>query len=839
MKSVLEEKIIHRFGQPVSNPRDCELLSTNVFQSTGRNISPTTLRRFFGMLSSKSELSKYSLDTLAIYCAYAGYTDFCNEFRQNKNSESPEITEILDEAGKLTKYTLNSISRKSLTPFSNTISRNGVNENLDSFLLSGYTIFPLIAPGGYGKSVSIAHWIKMHQKDPDKLIILCQASLIIRLLNQGKQSSKKLNFNLADADNLFHSFQQTQANKLKRLVLVIDGVDEPENDSRGILLLAAFIRNASIQFHSQKFLKIILACRELSWNKFLLPELTSANPELILHSKVIRLESGSSNLPMLANTEVKEILDLHNKSHNKEILYDCIDWRLREMVRIPLNLYIFSSLISNSIPVSEITPDRLMLEYINTIVFKARFGEEKTDILWKIIEFSLENPPGYLVKKSQLKNIYPIHLRKESNYFPAYQDLLAMGILNEKKSQNKYGMLVTGIEFRHTSFYYYLTALYFVDYCDQINLSLFKKILEYPNNIEWTANVISYVYQLAYTHEEFDGIKDFCTLDESILSSLPVRHTVGNSFRQANNIRIQLIKKFAADPRGRIYFFEQFVDTNYIHNNFEYRIQEYLNHNKHTEGLLFGHSILFLADFLKLNLHGCHSQMEILENIKPDSEIHPWPIGRKVSASLYYHYIVEDSPLDDIQAYIHHYRKIAYGYNNYLKNGLIEFEMSIMVALVLIEEHELLIKLIDHASENYSMEKPSYDGFTWIHQHQNQLAGIFLDYAHYKFSGKLEDKTVERCEIFLNNYVSFFDDFQYLILINYFLFEYCIEKQDLQSAATYLQAALELSGHAKYAFFEAYIMSKGSILFPEYALRAKKMVKDSGFNPDSPSFVHA
>ena len=43
-----------------------------------------------------------------------------------------------------------------------------------------------------------------------------------------------------------------------------------------------------------------------------------------------------------------------------------------------------------------------------------------------------------------------------------------------------------------------------------------------------------------------------------------------------------------------------------------------------------------------------------------------------------------DDPLPDMEAFIDQYRSIAYSYKGYLEQGMIEFEMSILVALVLL-----------------------------------------------------------------------------------------------------------------------------------------------------------
>lgn len=837
MKSVLTEKILDRFENPVNNPRDCDLLSEEIYKRTGRNISSTTLRRFFGMLNSKSELSNYSLDTLAIFCGSSNYKNFCNEFGLLKSLVTHNFEEIVREIEQLTKFTLNSISRKSLTKFSKTIPRRQVNDNLNSFLASEFTVVPIIAPGGYGKTVAITHWIKTSIIEKKKaLFLFIQAGMLSQILNNSKHSSGVLNLNLSDGRNLIQQFLENKQESLQYLVLAIDGLDEPENDARKIIQLASFIQNAASQFHQESFLKIVLIIREVTWNKFLMPELANKNPDWLMYSKVDSFESGHSNLPVLSNSEVKEIIGLYNKNQKKILIYESIDWRLREMIRIPLNLYFLTTLISKSFPIFDISADQLMLEFINGMVFKARFSEEKTDILWKLIEFSLGESAGLSIRKSRLKEIYPIHLKKESNYFTAYQDLLAMGILNEVQVENKYGLHVIHIRFRHANFYYYLTALYFVDSRQIIDKQLFQYIIDFKYSVVWTSNVIAYVYQIAFTNEEFEALKDFCNLDESILSSLPVKHTVGASFRQNNSVRLPIINEYVKHPKGQDYFFERFVDTNYLFNNFEYRIRKYLNYKKNTEARLFGHSILFLAEFMRMNKTGCQQQFNVIKHIEPDHHIYPWPIGRKVSTTILYRYIVENNPIPDLQGFLDHYTTIAYAYDKYLENGVVEFEMSIMVVLVLIEEYELLIHMIEKAVNTYNIENPAHEGFSWLHQHQNTLAVIFLDYAKFKTTHRYDAELMHTCEKKLDNYVSSFDDYQYLILMNYFLFEYLLSIGENEKAMTNFRAALNLSRFAEYTFFEVYLLCKGSNINDSYREMANDLIRESKFNAISPSF---
>ncbi|OWP63885.1 hypothetical protein CDA63_06640 [Hymenobacter amundsenii] len=66
-----------RFGQPLRYPSHCDALEVELREATtdGRRLSPSTLRRFFGLVGKEGGYHLHTLDTLA---RYAGHTDFAD-----------------------------------------------------------------------------------------------------------------------------------------------------------------------------------------------------------------------------------------------------------------------------------------------------------------------------------------------------------------------------------------------------------------------------------------------------------------------------------------------------------------------------------------------------------------------------------------------------------------------------------------------------------------------------------------------------------------------------------------------------------------------------------------
>ena len=838
MIEILRTKVVDRFENPVSSPRDCELLSEEVFKRTGRSISPTTLRRFFGMLKSKSAISAYNLDTLSIFCGSADYTHFCEEFGLLREMVDHEFEEIAREIGRVTKFTLNSIGRKSLTNFNETIPREKVNGNIDAFLSSDHTVMPIVAPGGYGKSIALAHKVKAWQARRTRrpLCFFCTAPVLYQLIISSRHSSEALNLNLSDSRNLFKRFSRDNSESYSHLVLVIDALDELDGNHAKMNHVMEFITDVTNQFHRAGFLKIILAVREVIWNGSILPGFAGRSPGWMIPEKADSVDSVASNLPLLSHSEVREIILRSNKKRKKNLVYDSIEWELREMIRIPLHLYFLSRLVSLAVPLEHISADQLMYEYIDDLVYKTRFSEEKSDIIGKIIELSLHYRNAFSVIKRELKEVFPIHLKSESHYYTAYNDLLSFGILVEEKMKNRFGVRVTFVHFSHLNFYYYLIALFLLNRSEIVDFELFRQIALREENLEWRSSVIANLFRLAYKHEIIDALRDFCKLPEEILSTITVRHAVGSCFRQDNRIRTDLVRAYASCPVGQKQFFEWYVDTNYLFNNYVVRIREYLEHKKTREAQLFGHGILFLAGFYSLNAKECGEQIGLINRIEPDRSIHPWPIGRRVSSNILYRHIVQNDPIDDLESYISGYTSIAYGYDQYLDKGVIEYEMMIMVAVVLLGEYKLLMRLIVNAYEQYKLDDPKHAGFSWMHMHQNSFAGVFLAYARFKIDGRCSRKVPEHWESILDQYASVFDDFHCLILIHYFLFDYYMTTGDMDKALLHHREGLELSRFAGYDFYEAFLLKKGAVLDAGYGPAADQMIRSSGFNPSANCF---
>ncbi len=75
----LKQKLEQSIAPQKMTIRSTEFLSGVIFGSIQENISSTTLQRFFGIVSNKSQISERSLDTLCKFLGYENWNSFCSD----------------------------------------------------------------------------------------------------------------------------------------------------------------------------------------------------------------------------------------------------------------------------------------------------------------------------------------------------------------------------------------------------------------------------------------------------------------------------------------------------------------------------------------------------------------------------------------------------------------------------------------------------------------------------------------------------------------------------------------------------------------------------------------
>ena len=77
-----------RLGRPVKSPIDFDLLSLRIGETISEQISPTTLKRIYGYISTEHTPRYSTLSTLSRFVGYSDWDDFCHRGISTTSSES-------------------------------------------------------------------------------------------------------------------------------------------------------------------------------------------------------------------------------------------------------------------------------------------------------------------------------------------------------------------------------------------------------------------------------------------------------------------------------------------------------------------------------------------------------------------------------------------------------------------------------------------------------------------------------------------------------------------------------------------------------------------------------
>ena len=80
----LRLQVIRTFGKQINTATDCISLATLLAQKFNTNISPQTLRRFFGLIKSASASSQFTLNLLSKFCGYEDFKDFGHSYNDRE-----------------------------------------------------------------------------------------------------------------------------------------------------------------------------------------------------------------------------------------------------------------------------------------------------------------------------------------------------------------------------------------------------------------------------------------------------------------------------------------------------------------------------------------------------------------------------------------------------------------------------------------------------------------------------------------------------------------------------------------------------------------------------------
>jgi len=518
--ATLQNEVLRKFGVEVMLPGDCKHLSQSILDTTTKLVSETTLKRVFGFAVAQHSFSRYTLNTLSQYCQYKDWEDFQqHHYRKlhagpksaNSNNECATLdngkwSELKAKADAISHYTMLTLKNRSGIAFANTVSRPFCNAHIEKFLESDYTATALIAPSGWGKSLSLVHlaehfWFGKDARYKQDVCWFVHAHAAGSLLLKGFSLSTWLDnqMNLGNGENFREYFASHFDKKGGRLILIIDGFDEIAIAGEKLRLLYSKLEDFVYSNDLYPWVKVILSIRSSTW------------AEIFQHSQQYPAfrrywylgaemdEETNINMPRLTEQEVRSILYNHQFDPATVRLFS--ESFLRKL-RYPYYLQLFCQL--NSGQEKTFVDEHLSLfeivsRFIQQRVFNSQSNSFKIKIIEKLLSLLKLGQAGIYTDKNLLLN-------QNAEHFPAYKELLADNILVEENLSQEI-MFNVKVRFAHTMLLEYFVAMHYLKNNDQqITEQMLLSILDHLPQSPYRIGVFRWLLRFAINHAQVDGI---------------------------------------------------------------------------------------------------------------------------------------------------------------------------------------------------------------------------------------------------------------------------------------------------------------------------------------------
>lgn len=313
MKAIqqLQLEVLQKFNVQQLQPSDCKDLSSVVRDTTGKIVSETTIKRFFGFAAQTFNFSVYTLNALSEYAGFQSWEFFLEHYRQMQSPQKefhPKWKDIKSKTGKISFYTAETIKNNCGMEFGKTAVRTEAIP-FRHFLDSESAISVILGPAGSGKSIALvqtveAFWLNESCIYPNDICLFVHLHQLNTLINRGFSMEDWLDnqLNLGEGENVLDYFEQHATEKDGRFVLIVDGLDEKVIAAEKLRVIYSKLMDLVFSRARTPWLKVFLAARPEAWNALYSP-LTHQEP------------SGEAihqyNLPELSTQDVQSVLKHH------------------------------------------------------------------------------------------------------------------------------------------------------------------------------------------------------------------------------------------------------------------------------------------------------------------------------------------------------------------------------------------------------------------------------------------------------------------------------------------------------------------------------------------------
>ncbi|OKS88474.1 hypothetical protein [Mucilaginibacter polytrichastri] len=453
-------------------------LSSQIYKSTKKQVSDSTLKRIFGFAAYTFQPSLYTLNVLAEFCDVASWAEFCSKNKQSspaaiKSAAAPTESDILYKASELSQHTLQALKNKSGIPFPLTIPRDFLDEHLEIFLHTEYPVTILTAPAGYGKTIGLCHWVEEQlnfnrRENNGNIILFLSGKVLNRISNQDDLHHWLLALlgipmgNILLADNFQLQIQQ------HKFHLIIDSFDSTSFNQEQLDTLYSMLTDVISIYQGNPNFKIILTMRSASWLNFK-RELQQQNKFDDCFVGFMSDHNEESNVSLFTGHEIQLI---SSKIKPGIKLMPALDSEIVSLFGYPLFFQYYYQKNPKNFALNELdifSTYEVIYNFILDKIYTGRFCTEKVLLIHLLVDNGKFKKGNFCVEKLKV-------YEDLKAYNAAYQDMSSIGIIREVNFSDESGYTEC-IEFVHVRILTYCIAAKLVyDNNDVFDEKLIDKI---------------------------------------------------------------------------------------------------------------------------------------------------------------------------------------------------------------------------------------------------------------------------------------------------------------------------------------------------------------------------
>jgi len=502
---LLKKDVLIKAGRQIKHTSDCMWLVRRIAEETNRQISVSTVKRFFGVVNSPFQPSKYTLETLAQYLGFTSWVEYRNCYDASRYSDLSENTwELLKSRIKIvTNHSLNSIKQKTEYAPGKVIFRKFAKKRFEDFLDSSKTATLFVAPDGYGKSTTLIqlvenYFLNENATHKNDIALLIDGGIFFNLYSKNPNIEllhQFLEFKINSSQE-FH-FQKNPGQRNGRIIIFIDDVDEIFFDKHRYHQLLENLMRMILAYDNGGY-KMVITCRPENIDVF--SHLMHKNPVFKSCWHDLNFDSNNVftaiNIPLFTKTEINEILKKHHFIHSYDYLKNSIK-NILDIIQYPYILSLFVKEYHKTKNVSEID---LLQQFLKSRLYSPPYMEEKLFVLEHFLKLcKLGKEINSVAKEDLLSGV---------KYNEAYRELVSYGILFEYTIPNGLFGSNTFVKFNQSQVFEYI-LLEKWRHNKTLNIDLFFEIKAYyQNNVQLQINILKLFILLLYHNRKTSVLKE-------------------------------------------------------------------------------------------------------------------------------------------------------------------------------------------------------------------------------------------------------------------------------------------------------------------------------------------